>query len=84
MKIEDLQRGNTSLSRDNRKIKNISFENENSYWIGHGSDVTAIIAYDENGEASHVPWVAVFKGEFLYSRIPARQLAEIIYEDNHD
>lgn len=72
----ELPRGHTPLSEDERPIKAI-------YWPGEGAGgftageygCTKIVAYDENGSMSHVPWIAVFKGDEIAVRLPADQVS---------
>ena len=35
-------------------------------------DITAIVAYHEPGEMGYVPWFAIYEGEHIRYRIPAR------------
>ena len=42
------------------------------------SGITRIVAYGENGDMALVPWLAVYKGEHLHSRIKA-SACEILY-----
>lgn len=69
--------GNTSLSRDERTIQ--SAIGERGRFILGELGVTKIIAYDENGEMAHVPWLAIFKGETIAARCSARDMT-ISYE----
>lgn len=80
MNKEQLPRGNTTLSRDDRRISFCVLQNGNSYVVGDKTGVTDIIAYDENGEMSYIPWIAIYKGDFLFVRVSGRYLSEIVYE----
>lgn len=72
------------LDQDTRPIQ--------SAWtigMGEGTDtgaavgykgVTAIKPYLENGQMAGVPWLEVWKGDFLYCRLNAAHLLEIEYQ----
>jgi hypothetical protein len=68
-----MQKGGTELSRDLRAITGIFWEAGGENRVGQNG-VTKIEAYDENGSMSHVPWLAVFKGDEIVSRVPADQV----------
>ncbi len=72
----ELWKGGTMLSKDERPIMSVWFfgENTGGFTVGD-SNVTKIEAYDDNGSMSHVPWIAVFKGDHLAVRIPANQVS---------
>jgi len=73
-----LPRGNTELSRDERPIETIDFgpDNEDALFFKVGEQkITEIIAYDESGHMSNIPWIAVLKGEHIHLRTPADKVA---------
>jgi len=46
-----------------------------------GSDgVTKIVLYRENGQMDHVPWAAIYKGDFLWQRVDLAGM-RIIYKE---
>ena len=44
--------------------------------------VTRIELYNENGQMSYVPWIAVYKGDFLWQRFDAAGM-RIYYKEFH-
>jgi len=42
--------------------------------------VTKIVAYEEPGQMAMIPYLAIYKGNFLVERIPAYQV-RIIYKE---
>jgi hypothetical protein len=72
----DIMKGNTVLSSDERPIKGIYFpaEGHAGWTVGHAG-CTRIVAYDENGSMAHVPWLAVFVGDQISTRVPAEQVS---------
>lgn len=67
-----LPRGNTVLSTDDRRIMSIWWDDRDDSSIQVGKlNVTEILAYDEAGQAAHVPWLAVIKEGVIDSRVPA-------------
>jgi len=79
MEKDKLDRGQTMLSKDTRTISHVILPAGDIYSVGGKAGITDIIAYDENGELAPVPWIAVYKGDFLFARMPARQVLEIGY-----
>lgn len=68
---------------DLRPIASIWFECEvgTHHAVGtHGC--TKIVAYKEYGDYAFVPWLAVYHGDHLQARVPAR-LVTIIYADTN-
>ena len=62
----------TILSEDKREIKYISCDVAQFDIATVGRDgVTKIVAYDEGGQCGCVPWLAVYKGDFLWMRLSA-------------
>jgi len=80
--MSELLRGNTPLSRDERRIRGVC----NDYvcrWVGHNG-ITKIVAYDDFGQMSHVPWYAIFKNDEIIERIPAVTWGVQYEEGDHD
>ena len=71
-----LPKGHTELSSDERQIKGVCGPHEGiaSFWV-HYRGITKIEAYDEVGQMSHVPWIAIFQGDKITVRLPADQVA---------
>lgn len=70
----DLIRGHCPLSQDDMPIKAVhQMSGDDNYVVGV-KGVTRIMAYDEHGEMDWVPWVAIYAGERLWLRMPARNL----------
>jgi len=42
--------------------------------------VTKIDLYHENGQMGYVPWLAIYKGDFLYARMDASHM-RIVYKE---
>lgn len=72
MKNDNFRRGNTILSMDNTEIKGVYFgpSCEDGWTVGHQS-VVSIHAYDEYGNGSMVPWLAICSEDKVLSRKPA-------------
>ncbi len=68
-------KGHTTLSSDSRPIRRVFFVNGSNGYEVDGIGVTKIEAYDEHGEQAFVPWVAVFCGDDIIIRIPARAVS---------
>ncbi len=80
MKKEDLMREHTYLAKDKREIVrvfHVQYE-EIGYDINNSS-CDEIIAYDELGQNSCVPWLAIFKNGEIIARMPAEHAALICY-----
>lgn len=73
----NLPKGNTVLSQDPRPITGIFYLNDSSITVG-SCEITAIEAYDENGQGACVPWLAVFRGAEIVNRVPAH-MVEVAY-----
>ena len=72
----ELPTGHTELSRDQRPINAIYWAAEGADWFEVGrNNITAIRAYDENGQMSHIPWLAVYRGDEIVVRVPAEQVS---------
>ena len=67
----------SEIIEDKRPIQSIWYENDTHYKVGQ-SVVTKIESYGEVGEYASQPWLKVFKGEEIYTRIPAKHVA-IVY-----
>lgn len=69
---------------DPRPIQSIWFEDRGAGGIYVGQTefgpVTRIVAYREHGDGDFTPWLAVYVGDHLARRIPARMVA-IVYAD---
>ncbi len=73
-----LPKGHTELSQDTRAIVAIYYEGDGGgFEVGDGR-TTSIEAYDECGEMSMTPWLAVFQDFTIICRVPAR-LVSIYY-----
>ena len=68
----------SEIIEDKRPIESIWYEPGAHYKVGQNG-VTKIESYGEVGEYEWQPWLKVFKGEEIYARIPAKQVA-IIYQ----
>lgn len=77
----EFQQGHTALSRDERQITSAIGERGN-FAVGDFG-VTKITAYDENGEMAYVPWLAIWKGDAVVVRCPARDMT-ISYQSDDD
>lgn len=71
----------SKLSEDRRPIESIWYDDEEhgNFWVGR-LGVTRIEPYDEYGEMAPVPWLAVYKGDFLMARVPARKVT-VVYQE---
>ena len=70
--IMKLPKGHTELSKDERPISGIFWPTEQSPVVVGENSVTSIEAYDECGSMSHVPWLAVIRGDDgIILRVPA-------------
>lgn len=72
--MTDLPTGHTELSRDPRPIVSIAWDGPEYFKVGV-SGVTKIVAYDESGHMSNIPWLAVFKGDEIALRTAADHVA---------
>lgn len=73
---------NSIISKDLRPIEivwELSGESPGLWQVGFGG-VTEIIVYDDNGEMAMIPWVAIYRGHEIITRIPARCVG-IKYKD---
>lgn len=71
----------SELSEDKRAIACITYDDEDgsAWYVGQGG-VTRIEPYDEYGEMAPVPWLAVYKAEFVLARVPARKVT-VVYQE---
>lgn len=75
-----------SMLHDDRPIASVWFHGpeESGYAMdgpySSGNTITAIKAYPEPGQCANVPWIAVFKNNYLVSRFPAEQVT-IVYRE---
>jgi myo-inositol-hexaphosphate 3-phosphohydrolase len=73
-------RKDISILNDDREIQSVFYpgeEIEGFSVIGpfsQGGTITKIVAYSETGENAYVPWIAVYKGDSIFVRIPASQV----------
>ena len=65
----NLPRGNTVLSRDDRLIASIVLDG--TEYRANYCGLSNIVAYDECGHMSSVPWIAVYKGDDIFLRVQA-------------
>jgi hypothetical protein len=70
------------LTNDTRPICQITInaDYQNAHTLGRYG-VTKITTVDENGEMAHVPWFEVWKGDALYSRVNAKYVSEVLYQE---
>lgn len=72
----DFPAGHTPLSQEARTILSIRHVESGAYHYTVGRDgVEKIVAYDENGDMAHVPWLAVLNREGVWLRMPASGMA---------
>ena len=60
-----------NILEDTRKIESIHDDAAGITWHIVGGEVTKIEAYGEPGEYCLIPYLAIWKGDFLYERRPA-------------
>lgn len=67
---------------DPRPIAAIWFDHGQGYRVSEASDYACsrIVAYREHGQGDFVPWLAVYQGEHLESRVPAHMVT-IVYAE---
>lgn len=53
----------------------------NILWQVRKRKVTKIVVYRENGQGAEVPYLAVYKGDFIIARVPAN-MVEVVYEED--
>jgi hypothetical protein len=59
----------TRLTEDKRPIKSISSD-EGRYTLKIGQDgITKIEVYEEMGQMTYIPWIAIWKGDVLSIRM---------------
>ena len=65
---------------DERPIREIALAGDGGdFWtVGHVG-VTRIVVYRENGQGASVPWLAVYRGDWLASRVNAAHVENIWY-----
>lgn len=70
-----------SILRDPRPIASVWFHGEGAGGHQVGSaGCTRIAAYPENGEYAEIAWVAVYHGDHLKTRFPAKMVV-VFYQD---
>ena len=71
-----LEKGHTTLSRDEREIAAIYWpqEGDPGHRVGEAG-CTKIEAYDESGSHSYIPMLAVWRGDVIVARVPADQVS---------
>lgn len=73
----------SALARDNREIQTVWFSGEDSTYFKVGEHgVTKIKSYDEFGSGNYEPWLAIYKGDFLFARVRAQGIEQVSYMDN--
>lgn len=73
------------LTEDKREIRAIvspDLTHPESIYVGWNG-VTKIVAYDEYGLCSYTPWLAVYKGDYVWMRVAAQGWA-IYYKEQGD
>lgn len=71
-----------TIIEDQREIMELFFDDEEGGCFRVGQNfVTAIKAYGEPAEYCHVPWLAVYRGEEIWQRLPAGRV-RIYYKVN--
>ncbi len=72
------------ILEDERTIDQIHFydSEESSFTVG-AMGVTRIVAYPETAEYALVPWIAVYKGDYLFYRVAASRV-EMSYDDQKE
>lgn len=70
-----------NMLNDNREIVGIYWNDEHgtSYQVG-SCDCTGIKAYAEGGMHCDIPFIAVYKGDYVITRVPAWQV-QIVYKE---
>lgn len=68
---------------DERTIKSAHYERGGGYEVGEDG-VTEIVAYGEKGQGAYVPFIAVYKGSEIATRVPAHKFASINYHVPYD
>ena len=83
--MNDLPQGGTVLSRDTRTIQRVAFDDNDSTTVLAGQNCSKIVAYDEFGVGSLMPWIAAYnmEGDQIIFRIPAYQVS-IAYFENQE
>ena len=83
--MNDLPQGGTVLSRDTSTIERVSFDDNESSTILVGLNCSKIVAYDEFGLGSLMPWIAAYnmEGDQIIFRVPAYQVS-IAYFENEE
>jgi len=66
-----------TIMEDDRPIRGIWFEDGGEYNTKGGFTIRP---YQENGEMAPVVWFAVYKGDFLHTRVPGRMVG-VTYEE---
>jgi len=61
-----------TIIEDQREIGGVYFDDEEGsrFQVGENG-VTSIKAYGENAEYCLVPWLAIYRGEEIWQRLPA-------------
>ena len=62
------------LNDDERPIRELRSECDSEWCVGRNG-CTRIVAYDESGEMFFVPWFAIYFGDEVKVRVPARTLS---------
>lgn len=59
---------------DEREIAGITFNDDSEVAVGRNG-ITRIVCYRENGQAAHLPVLAVYRGAEICARVPAWMVA---------
>ncbi|MFA5801558.1 MAG: hypothetical protein WC911_03685 [Thermoleophilia bacterium] len=62
------------MREDERTIQSICFEDASNFSVDDCTGTTRIAYYEEPGEMAVVGYFAVYKGDFLSHRVPARMV----------
>jgi hypothetical protein len=70
------------MAGDDRPIKSVWWDDDYGSQIEVGRQgVTRIESYHEPGQMALVPWIAVYKGDYLEQRINPASLGGVVYEE---
>jgi hypothetical protein len=73
-----------TILEDTRPIACIAFgpqPNDINYTVGGPTGVTSIMPYAEPGEMGSIPWFAIYVGDRLVDRVPARMVIVVYAQD---
>lgn len=72
----------SKITEDKREIQKIWYGESSFSSIGY-EGITKIIAYDEYGQGSFTPWLAVYQQDQILCRVPAHMVV-ITYVTDFD